>query len=211
MGAGRSGDARAVRTVTSANSKGFTLIELLVVVAIISILAALIFPAISRGLASAKRTACASNLRQINLAVHTYLDDHGNIFPWLEWSTQYRQFEYLESYISDPRVYTCPSARSDNSGGKTWPNAYCTTVNGIEFCTDYKMNDSPFASNLNISQLQDLGRFIVVRDIDWMPEERHGDKDNVIFFDGHVEQLTHEESQEPDPRGNIPWYNWGTL
>lgn len=60
---------------------GFTLIELLVVIAIIAILAALLLPALARAKATAKRTGCISNLRQISLGVHLYAGDHGDTFP----------------------------------------------------------------------------------------------------------------------------------
>ena len=55
--------------------KGFTLIELLVVVAIVAILAALLFPVFAQAKEAAKRTGCLSNLRQLGLAWTMYAGD----------------------------------------------------------------------------------------------------------------------------------------
>jgi len=60
---------------------GFTLIELLVVIAIIAILAALLLPALSQAKESARGAACASNLRQLGIAVHLYADESEDRFP----------------------------------------------------------------------------------------------------------------------------------
>ena len=61
---------------------GFTLIELLVVIAIIGILAALLLPLLSKAKASAHSATCKNRLHQIGLALQTYVNDHGNAYPY---------------------------------------------------------------------------------------------------------------------------------
>jgi prepilin-type N-terminal cleavage/methylation domain-containing protein/prepilin-type processing-associated H-X9-DG protein len=59
----------------------FTLIELLVVIAIIAILAAILFPVFAQAKASAKKTACLSNLKQTATSAQLYLVDNDDLYP----------------------------------------------------------------------------------------------------------------------------------
>lgn len=68
------------RTVRTSACAGFTLIELLVIIAIVSILLALLAPAVMDSRRAARRAQCASRLRQIELATMAFHDAH-NMFP----------------------------------------------------------------------------------------------------------------------------------
>ena len=98
--------------------KGFTLIELIVVVAIIGLLAAILSPVFSRARENARRTSCASNLKQIGLGFTLYAGDYDEtIVPYrVNGENPFRADSRVESESSDNvflNMLLQPYVRSD--------------------------------------------------------------------------------------------------
>ncbi len=78
----RTHDTRPSCAAASRAGRGFTLVELLVVFGILSVLAALLLPALTRAKDAGRKAVCISNLRQIGLAVHAYADEWEGRIPY---------------------------------------------------------------------------------------------------------------------------------
>jgi prepilin-type N-terminal cleavage/methylation domain-containing protein/prepilin-type processing-associated H-X9-DG protein len=95
-------------------NKGFTLIELLVVIAIIGILAGILLPVLSRARESARKTQCASNVKQIGMGLIMYANENAEAFPVSTTApVAMTSLKLLHpDYVSDPRTFNCPSDTS---------------------------------------------------------------------------------------------------
>ena len=131
------------------NRHGFTLIELLVVIAIISILAAILFPVFARARENARRTSCASNLKQLALGLMMYAQDNDGGLPAYSTpradgtanATWAKLYLPTIDYVKNDQIYRCPSAPAypyavtDYRGaqyGYTWGNGTATNWMGVK-------------------------------------------------------------------------------
>jgi len=97
---------------------GFTLIELLVVVAILAVLAALLFPVFAKAREKARQAACASNLRQIGNAAQQYASDwDGYVVPaFIELDPAHTRIAFpdlLHPYTKSDGIWVCPGGVND--------------------------------------------------------------------------------------------------
>jgi prepilin-type N-terminal cleavage/methylation domain-containing protein/prepilin-type processing-associated H-X9-DG protein len=96
---------------------GFTLIELLVVIAIIAILAAILFPVFATAREKARQSSCASNEKQLGLAILQYVQDYDEYFP-VGISPQNQGWGWAQPisvYTKSAAVFTCPDETFTNA------------------------------------------------------------------------------------------------
>jgi prepilin-type N-terminal cleavage/methylation domain-containing protein len=118
--------------------QGFTLVEILVVIAIISVLAALLLPAVTKSREKARQSDCWSKMRQFNMAISMYKQEHDEFMPnWLS--------NLYPRYAPNPRLYICKSDTNDGRhGSKPGPhNQPEHTIYGMQFGETDDTQDNP--------------------------------------------------------------------
>jgi len=127
---------------------GFTLIELLVVIAIIAVLAAMLFPVFTLAKARGYRVSCATNMRQVTVAMVRYADDWQGRLPGLKLFGELRDTDArpsrgsLWNYMKSREVRSCPAEVSHKkTGGINWTytiNGYMTVAEQDRALADEK-------------------------------------------------------------------------
>ena len=197
--------------------RAFTLIEILVVIAIIVLLAAILFPVFATARERARSASCQSNLKQLGTAMTMYLGDWER-YPYAVdpadkyspgiWQGQadaegitIGEMELLtvamDSYIKNPQVWHCPSDKGfDRPDGIDWQ---LNDEQTYPSCFEKYQTSYFYRTQLAFLKLSD--DFLKAPAQTNLLFDGHGDwhttgilgwqqkRYNVLFADGHVKNI----------------------
>lgn len=183
--------------------QGFTLIELLVVIAIIAILAAILFPVFGRARENARRSSCASNMRQLGLGVLQYAQDYDERYPSVRGTSagpgNWGQVIY--PYVKSTQIYACPSNPDTSKRTLGWNE---TTAGAVQVPESYGMNNR--LQNMSLAAVESSAQKIIFGELyvyspeignrAWVNTEwstrcfaKHLGTWNLTFADGHAKSM----------------------
>jgi prepilin-type N-terminal cleavage/methylation domain-containing protein/prepilin-type processing-associated H-X9-DG protein len=204
-------------------ARGFTLIELLVAVAILAVLAAVLFPVFATVRERGRRTVCQSNLKQIALAMQQYVQDNGGVYPPVPYYWSVAAY----SYTKNVQVFRCPDHGEGLTDQLILDPTRVSGVYPVDYTYDFTRLNSflpPYPTKnvvgVQESQLATPASIWLNMDTSWIDTDGtrhngrigvksscgresggstvHSGAGNYSFVDGHVKWLTPEGAAETD-------------
>lgn len=188
--------------------RAFTLIELLVVIAIIGLLIAIGLPALNKARAGAKRTLCASQLRQVGVGLRQYLNDHKDRLPHasfmpslgpspLQGGRPIFIADVLKSDVGDPGAFRCPNDLPDDA--RPAPNAGRSYFDSEKSSYEYRFQFAGLTTTEVASRIEQRTDQRISDNTIWILRDYnnfHGPGGTpgarrYLYVDGHVTDFEH--------------------
>jgi prepilin-type processing-associated H-X9-DG protein len=196
-----------------------------VVIAIIAILAAILFPVFARARENARRASCQSNLKQIGLAFAQYTQDYDEMMPgatdggsgvnkdggWMWYSAFPAQatagsfkpdLGALFPYTKSNQIYVCASDTLGQSSGNSYAANQCA----------FQPSNAGFSVGKSLASFESTAQWMMLgeesqgsgqtssTDDGYMTignvfTNRHLEGTNLLFIDGHVKWYRNETAR----------------
>lgn len=164
---------------------GFTLIELLVVVAIISVLAAILYPVFQKVRENARSAACLSNYHQIGLAIHQYSNDADGMTP-PDGGSFGGLINDCAPYTHTSTVFACPDDYDRTTEARAGSYRMASLYQGLPISCGWNdpynpaMVAQPAQTTLAYEAEQDFAQSSIVTTY------RHRGGTQILAFDSHT-------------------------
>jgi prepilin-type N-terminal cleavage/methylation domain-containing protein len=195
----------------------FTMTEILVVLAILGLLSALVFSAFATARGRARQMACASNLKQLGVAVTMYLQDNDSFYPRAvdaldkAYPSNFADFpgfqadisqlpdlpHSLETYVKSAAVFHCPSDTGFTYSDLTDQELDAMPTSFAAFGSSYYYRTEMAAARYSESQIGTAAKINLIFD---GAGKWHGGlvppgskRYNVLFADMHVKNVSEAE------------------
>ena len=185
-------------------ARGFTFIDLLVAVAVMTVLVTLMLPMLTGAYETARRVRCASNIRQIGLALQMYADDNNDKLPPSIFESDDGTDEhdtitvrladddirttgdgprwdglgylFYRQYIDTPEVFYCPSHHGDHPYDR-YADRWINQPGHININYQFRLTPTKFLTDL------DGGTSLIADGMRTQSDYNHIDGNNTLKAD----------------------------